>query len=349
VVGAGPAGLAAAVSGACEGLRTLVIEREAAGGQAGTSARIENYLGFPSGISGSTLAHRAAMQAARFGSSMVIPQAVTGLDPTGPVLRLRLADGGAVEARAVVLATGVSYRRLDAPGVERLIGAGVYYGSAIVEGPRLQGQHVVVCGAGNAAGQAAVHLARFAGRVTVLARSDSLASSMSHYLVERLEATGNIGVRLRTRIVRAHGLEHLEGLTIEDITDGGEEALAAQALFVLIGARPHTDWLERVVARDEHGFVRTGTDLVDGSRWPLERERFPLETSVPGVFAVGDVRRGSVKRVASAVGDGSVVLQGVHEHLCSQQPTRDRPAPPRPGESLSNQRPVGQPQRGARR
>jgi len=324
VVGAGPAGLAAATYAASEGLRTLLLERRATGGQAGTTSLIRNYLGFPRGISGGELARRATEQAVSFGAELAAQQ-VTGLHFSDGGRVLALADGSQVLGRAVVIATGVSYRRLAVPGLESLLGAGVFYGAAVTEAQAMKGQPVVVVGGANAAGQAAVHLARHAERVTLLVRGSSLAASMSAYLIEELERAGNIGVRLRTEVTAVHGAGRLEALTIEDNATGLTTTLPAAAMFILIGAQPHTDWLAAAIEQDEHGFLLTGRDLLrDRSRlpaWPLDRSPLLLETSHPGVFAAGDVRHGSVKRVASAVGEGAVAVQLVHQYLDEATPT----------------------------
>jgi thioredoxin reductase (NADPH) len=319
VVGAGPAGLAAAVYGASEGLSTLVLEREAMGGQAGTSARIRNYLGFPRGVSGDELAERAFQQAWLFGAEVVFINQATALQADGAQRVVTLGDGGRVAARAVVLATGVTYRRLDAPGLDRLIGAGVFYGSAMSEATALRGAEVFIAGAGNSAGQAAVYLARYAARVTLLVRGESLARSMSEYLIRELDGTANVAVRLHTEVAAGDGERRLERLLLRDRRSGHQEPVDAAALFVMIGAIPHTGWLPEEILRDRHGFIRTGADLPE-----LDRPSLPLETSMPGVFAAGDVRAGSVKRVASAVGEGSVAIQQVHRYL---QPAAGRALP----------------------
>jgi thioredoxin reductase (NADPH) len=319
VVGAGPAGLAAATYAASEGLGTLLLEREAVGGQAGTTSLIRNYLGFPRGVSGTELAARATEQAVVFGAELVYAQPATGLQPAGVDRVLTLADGSRAVSRTVVIATGVSYRRLPVPGLEVLLGAGVFYGAAVTEAKAMAGQRVFVVGGANSAGQAAVHLARHAEQVTLLVRGDSLADGMSAYLVQELQRAGNVTIRLRTEVTEVHGAGRLEALTIRDSVTETTETLPAAALFILIGAEPHTDWLAATLQRDDRGFLLTGRDLLrDGrapSDWPLERPPLLLETSVPGVFAAGDVRHGSVKRVASAVGEGAIAIQLVHEHL----------------------------------
>jgi len=319
VVGAGPAGLTAAVSAASEGLETLVLERIAPGGQAGTSARIENYPGFPEGITGAELAAGAYEQAVRFGAEILVGaevQAVT-TEPAGRTSRIELVNGAQLRARSAVVASGVAYRRLDAPGVEELIGAGVHYGDAPADAPRYRGRDVAVVGAANAAGQAALHLAQFARRVALLVRGASLERSMSRYLVERIEAADSIDVRLSTEIVRADGAERLEELILCE-GDGGHCVLRTDALFILIGGHPLTGALAGWLRRDEHGFLMTGRDLFledERSWWALERDPYPLESSHPGVFVAGDVRHGSIKRVASAVGEGAMAVQLVHQFL----------------------------------
>lgn len=322
-VGAGPAGLAAAVYAASEGLRTLVVEREAIGGQAGTTARISNYLGFPRGITGSELAARAYEQAWHFGASFHHMRGTTELRPGFPHHVLGLSDGKEVRARAVVVATGVSYRRLGLPSLEDLVGRGVFYGPAVNEAPSMASLPVFVAGGGNSAGQAAVHLAQYASRVTILVRRDSLADSMSDYLVRQIEATRNIDVRYRTEVVGGAGERRLEELVLWDSAAAREETVAASGLFVLIGAEPRTEWLPPAVARDPHGSILTGSDvaaLVPSPTEPASWSPSLLETSVPGVFAVGDVRRGSIKRVASAAGEGAMVVTFVHEHLARTAP-----------------------------
>ena len=313
VVGAGPAGLAAAVYGASEGLTTTVVEAEAPGGQAGTSSRIENYLGFPQGVSGADLSRRALTQARRFGATFIAPRRVTGLRRDDPYRILTLDDGEELRSSAVIIATGVHYRELTVPGAKELRGRGVYYGSASTEAHGLSGEHVVVVGGANSAGQAAVHLSRFAEKVTIVVRAESLTKRMSSYLVDQIASIGSISVLPETEISQFHGTDHLEGITISK--PSGTERIDAAAAFVFIGSRPRTDWLEGMVARDTGGFLKTGTDLSDIGRWGLDRDPMLLETSVPGVFAVGDVRSLSVKRVASAVGEGSVAVHLVHAYL----------------------------------
>ena len=324
VVGAGPGGLAAAVYAQSEGLRTLVVEREAIGGQAGSSSLIRNYLGFSRGVSGAELAQRAYQQAWIFGTRFVLMRDAASLRSEGGEHVLTISDGSEVRARAVVLATGVSYRRLGAPGLEELAGSGVYYGASVAEASGLTGEDVFVVGGGNSAGQAAMHLARFARRVTMLVRGSSLAATMSRYLIDEIEAAANVEVLPGTEVVSAAGDGRLERLTVRSRTDGEEREMEAAALFVLIGARPHTDWLPAAIERDSRGYVETGPGVHPYDRWSLARPPQPYETSVPGVFAVGDVRNGSVKRVASAVGEGSVVIQQVHQHLAD---LAEQPAP----------------------
>jgi thioredoxin reductase (NADPH) len=319
IVGGGPAGLASAVYGASEGLRTVLVEREAPGGQAGTSSNIENYLGFPSGLSGADLARRAVTQAERFGVEIVAPQEVEGLRVEGPYKWLRLADGSEIGCHVLMLATGVSWRKLPAEGAERLTGRGIYYGAAMTEAMSCKDETVYIVGAGNSAGQAAMYFAEYAHRVVMLIRGDDLGTKMSHYLVERIEAHERIDVRLNTEVAEVCGGDHLESLVLENGETGAQEAVETRYLFVFIGAAPRTDWLDGVVVRDERGFVLTGPDLADHhlDGWPLEREPFLLETSVPGIFVAGDVRHESVKRVASAVGEGSVAVHFMHRHLAS--------------------------------
>ena len=319
IVGGGPAGLAAAVYGSCEGLRTMLVEKEAPGGQAGQSSRIENYLGFPAGLSGSDLARRATAQARRFGAEILAPQRVEGMVMDGPYRRLRLGDGSEVSCHALLIATGVSYRRLEAPGLDRFGGAGVYYGASLAEATAFRDQEVYLVGGGNSAGQAALHFAQYASRVTVMIRGEDLGAKMSRYLVERIEASANIDVRTRTEVAGASGERSLESLVLREVGTGATETVPAAGLFIFIGAVPHTDWLEGMVARDPQGFILTGPELApEGGRprgWPLDRDPFLLETSVPGVFAAGDVRQGSMKRVASGVGEGSTAVSFVHRHL----------------------------------
>ena len=317
VVGAGPAGLSAAVYAASEGLGTLVVDRESIGGQASSSSLIRNYLGFPFGVSGADLCNRALDQAWSFGAETSVLREVTGLRVDSDQLKLGLADGAEVTARAVVLATGATYQRLAVPRLEALVGAGVFYGGGITEAPTMTGEHVFVVGAGNSAGQAAVHLARYARHVTMIVRGAGLAASMSDYLVKTIEATPNIDVRLRTTVVDGDGVGRLRGLVLHEDVTGRVETVTAAALFVLVGATPHTDWLPKGIDRDDQGFILTGQDLPSSRSGQRLRTRapLPLETSMPGVFAAGDVRHGSVKRVASAVGEGSGSIRSVHHYL----------------------------------
>jgi thioredoxin reductase (NADPH) len=319
VIGAGPAGLGAAVYGASEGLRTVLIERTAAGGQAGQSSRIENYLGFPDGVSGAQLTDRARRQATKFGAEMLTTCDVVGLEVNGSARTVRFADGGSVDAHTVILATGVSYRQLSGPGLDGLTGRGVFYGSSLTESAACKGQDVYIVGGANSAGQAAVYLSRTAGSVTILVRGASLEASMSYYLVQQIANIPTISVRTCTEVVSAHGTDHLEGLTLRDSRTGAAQAVDAQWLFVFIGAAPLTDWLDGVVTRDGRGFVVAGPDLsVDGQRprgWTLDRAPYHLETSVPGVFVAGDARAESAKRVASAVGEGAMAVMLAHRYL----------------------------------
>ncbi|GAA1326003.1 FAD-dependent oxidoreductase [Pseudonocardia xinjiangensis] len=322
VIGGGPAGLGSAVYGASEGLRTVLVERQATGGQAGQSSRIENYLGFPDGVSGAQLTDRARRQAAKFGAEVLTARDVVALEARGSARVVRFGDGSEIAAHAVVLATGVSYRNLNAPGVADLTGRGVFYGSAATEAPGCRGEDVYIVGGANSAGQAAVFFSRHAATVTVLVRGPDLEASMSTYLIKQLDAIDNISVRTRTEVVEAHGDGHLQSLTICDRQSGAVESVKAASMFVFIGAAPRTEWLDGVVERDERGFVRTGPDLVvDGKRppgWPLDRDPYHLESSVPGVFVAGDVRADSVKRVASAVGEGAMAVTLVHRFLAEQ-------------------------------
>jgi thioredoxin reductase (NADPH) len=314
ILGAGPAGLSAAVYGASEGLRTTIIEQLAIGGQAGTSSLIRNYLGFPRGLSGGELAHRAWQQSVLFGAEFVFTHSAVGLTPGAAHHVVTLDDGSKVAGRAVIIATGVTYRRLGISGIDRFIGTGVFYGAAGVEAPAMAGQEVYVIGGANSAAQAALHLARFAKRITLVVRGQSLAEGMSDYLITQLKATTNVEVRLGTRVVDGHGESRLESLTLEDLHTGRQEELTASAVFVLIGAEPHTDWLRDVVELDERGFILTGRDIPQPA-WSRQKAPLPFETSAPGVFAAGDVRYGSVKRVAGAVGEGSVTVGSVHRYL----------------------------------
>jgi thioredoxin reductase (NADPH) len=319
VIGGGPAGLGAAVYGASEGLRTVLVERTATGGQAGQSSRIENYLGFPDGVSGAQLTDRARRQAAKFGAEVLTTRDVIGLEVNGSARSVRFADGSAIDAHTVILATGVSYRRLGAPGLDDMTGRGVYYGSALTEAAACSGQDIFIVGGANSAGQAAVYLARGAKSVTILVRGSSLGQSMSYYLIQQIENIPNISVRTCTEVIGAEGTDHLERLTLRHTSTGATETVDAQWLFLFIGAAPLTDWLDGVVERDMRGFVIAGPDLsVEGQMpkgWALDRPPYHLETSVPGVFVAGDARAESAKRVASAVGEGAMAVMLVHRYL----------------------------------
>ncbi|MEU1625518.1 FAD-dependent oxidoreductase [Streptomyces sp. NPDC020096] len=319
IVGGGPAGLGAAVYGASEGLRTVLVERSATGGQAGQSTRIENYLGFPDGVSGGQLTDRARRQAAKFGAEILTAREVTGLEINGASRVVRFSDGSAVAAHSVILATGVSYRTLDAPGVADLTGCGVFYGSALTEAAACQGHDVYIVGGANSAGQAAMYLARGSRSVAILVRGPSLSASMSYYLVQQVKDTPTISVRTNTVVEAAHGSGQLEQLTLRDTATGHTELVDAQWMFVFIGAAPLTDWLEGTVLRDSRGFILAGPDLtVDGKPpedWELDRPPYHLETNVPGVFVAGDARAESAKRVASAVGEGAMAVMLVHRYL----------------------------------
>jgi thioredoxin reductase (NADPH) len=319
VIGGGPAGLGAAVYGASEGLRTVLVERMATGGQAGQSSRIENYLGFPDGVSGAQLTDRARRQATRFGAELLTAREVTGVDVKGSARTVRFGDGTSVGGHTVILATGVAYRQLDVPGLADLTGRGVFYGSALTEASSCVNHDIYIVGAANSAGQAAVYLARGARSVTLLVRGSSLEKSMSHYLVQQVAGIPAIRVRTGTEVAEAHGTDHLERLTLRDSKTGESETVDAQWLFVFIGAAPLTGWLDGVVRRDDRGFILTGPDLLTGGQapagWPLDRPPYHLETSVPGIFAAGDVRAESAKRVASAVGEGAMAVMLVHRYL----------------------------------
>jgi len=322
IVGGGPAGLGAAVYAASEGLRTVLLERQATGGQAGQSSRIENYLGFPDGVSGAQLTDRARRQAHKFGAEILTARSVANLEARGSSRVISFANGSEVAAHTVVLATGVAYHKLNVPGAEQLTGLGVFYGSAATEAPACAGEHVYVVGGANAAGQAAMFLSRHARRVTLLVRADGLERSMSYYLVRQIRDRPNIQVRPQTQVVGMAGQQHLERLSLCDTRNGSVETVSASFLFVFIGAAPCTEWLDGVVERDPKGFLLTGPDLLVGGRrptgWPLDRDPYHLEGSVPGIFAAGDVRANSVKRVASAVGEGAMAIQLVHRYLEAQ-------------------------------
>jgi thioredoxin reductase (NADPH) len=320
IVGGGPAGLAAAVYAASEGLSTVIVEREAPGGQAGQSAAIENYLGFPKGLTGSDLAQRAIAQASRFGAEMVLARDVVGFEARGPVRAVLLGGSGEIEARALIVATGVSYRRLEAAGLGELTGRGIYYGANASDASQCKGDDVYIVGAANSAGQAALNLSRYAKRVVMVVRAATLTSTMSQYLVERITSAPNIDVRYRSEVVAARGDGHLEKLTLAGRDSGGAEEVPSSWLFVFIGASPRTEWLGADIARDDKGFLVTGQDLLSPAHarcWPLPRAPFALETSMPGVFAAGDVRLDSMKRVASAVGEGAMSVYLVHRYLAT--------------------------------
>lgn len=319
IVGGGPGGLAAAVYGASEGLKTLLIEREATGGQAGQSSRIENYLGFPVGLSGNDLAHRAVAQATRFGVEILTPAEACGVRIEDRYRIVQLTNGSELVAKALLIATGVSYRRLQVAGCDELTGAGIYYGAAMTEAQSMAGQQVFIVGAGNSAGQAAMFFSRHATMVYIVVRSDDLGKSMSSYLIDQIAETPNITVLLETEVFAVHGTEHLQAVTLVQRNDNALTKYDAAGMFVFIGAMPYTDWLSGVIERDARGFIPTGTDLIrDGlppKGWNLARMPYLLETSVPGIFAAGDVRASSVKRVASAVGEGSISVQFIHQYL----------------------------------
>jgi thioredoxin reductase (NADPH) len=319
IVGGGPAGLAAAVYGASEGLHTVMIEREAPGGQAGMSSRIENYLGFPTGLSGGDLARRAVVQAQRFGVEILAPQEAVGVRTEGPYRMIRFTDGAEISCHVLMIATGVQWRRLEAPGVDRLQGAGVYYGGGSTEALSCKGEIVYVVGGANSAGQAAMNFAKYAERVVIVVRGSSLSNTMSQYLIDQVKQTPNIQIWPHASVSEAHGETHLEEISFLCSDTSTVERVSASAMFIFIGALPRTEWLADVVERDDRGFVLTGPDLIrEGQRprgWTLDRDPFLLETNVPGIFAVGDVRHGSVKRVASGVGEGSVAVQFIHQYL----------------------------------
>jgi thioredoxin reductase (NADPH) len=319
IIGAGPAGLASAVYGASEGLHTLLIDKETTGGQAGTSSMIENYLGFPNGLSGADLARRATAQATRLGAEILTAQEVVNIRVDGPYRYVKLTNGTELSCKALILATGASWRTLDIKGIDTLTGAGVYYGAALSEAANYKGKHIFVVGGANSAGQAAMFFSRFASKVTILVRGDSLEKGMSQYLVDQINESEIIEVKLKTSIVGVAGNERLESITIKDIETGDIENIPTAALFIFIGAQPHSYLTEKIVQQNSAGFILTGSELVNTDnaslRWPLKRDPFLLETSTPGIFAVGDVRQSDVKRVASAVGQGSTAVSFVHQYL----------------------------------
>jgi thioredoxin reductase (NADPH) len=319
IVGGGPAGLAAAVYGASEGLHTVMIEREAPGGQAGMSSRIENYLGFPSGLSGGDLARRGVVQAQRFGVEILSPQEAVGVRIEGPYRIIKLADGSEISCHALMISTGVQWRRLAAPGIDRLQGAGVYYGGGTTEAMACKGEIIYVVGGANSAGQAAMNFSKYADRVVILVRGDSVSSTMSQYLIDQIKQTPNIQLWTHASVAEVHGDTHLEEISVLCSDTNKIERVPTSAMFIFIGALPRTDWLDGIIERDDRGFILTGPDLMQGGQrpkgWTLERDPFLLETNVPGIFAVGDVRHGSVKRVASGVGEGSVGVQFIHQYL----------------------------------
>jgi thioredoxin reductase (NADPH) len=317
IIGGGPAGLAAAVYGASEGLKTVLIEASAPGGQAGQSSLIENYLGFPKGVSGADLARRARDQAVRFGAEIVVPARVVRLERKDPFKILHLEDGSTINTKALVVTSGVEYRRLDAQGLDDLLGAGVYYGTSRIEAESHRDQPMYVVGGGNSAGQAALFLTRFTDRVTIIIRSDDLSGTMSQYLIDNLAANPAVTVRARSQVVEGKGTGHLESLVIKDLESGSLEEVPAGAVFIFIGQKAQSDWLDGVLQLDDKGFVLTGGDLGPLVGWNIDRDPLPLEASVPGVFVAGDVRHGSIRRVAGATGEGATAIRFVHQHLAS--------------------------------
>ena len=319
IVGGGPGGLAAAVYGASEGLKTVMIDREAPGGQAGLSSKIENYLGFPAGLSGMDLARRGVMQAQRFGVEIIAPQEVVELRVEGPYRILQMANGSEISCHAVLIATGVQWRRLDVPGMDRLQGAGVYYGGGSQEAISYKGETVYVVGGANSAGQATLNFAQYAGKVVMLVRGESLSATMSRYLIDQIEKTPNVQVWTHAEVIEVHGESHLEEISVQCSDTNRVERVPAIAMFIYIGALPRTDWLEGTLMRDERGFIPAGPDLKKDGKlplsWKLPRDPFLLESSLPGVFVVGDVRQGSIKRVASAVGEGAIAVQFIHRYM----------------------------------
>ncbi|HEU4445397.1 MAG TPA: FAD-dependent oxidoreductase, partial [Nitrososphaeraceae archaeon] len=321
IIGGGPAGLAAAVYGASEGISTLLIERQAPGGQAGMSSNIENYLGFPSGLSGSSLARRAVAQAARFGAEILAPQEVASLRVDGPYRIVKLNDGTEISCHALLIACGVSYRELkDVTGIEKLTGSGVYYGASMVEALSCKDEDVFMVGGANSAGQAAMHFSKYAKTVTLVVRGDSLSKSMSQYLIHQIHETNNIHVLLNSKVTEVRGENRLEFITVKNTQTGQVQTFPSHGLYIFIGAVPHTDVLVGLIERDANGFVLTGPDLIHGGRehpqgWTIKRQPYLLETNVPGIFAAGDVRHGSMKRVAASVGEGSIAVQLIHQYL----------------------------------
>ncbi|PZU93147.1 MAG: fused response regulator/thioredoxin-disulfide reductase [Pseudanabaena sp.] len=317
IIGGGPAGLAAAVYGASEGLRTVMIEKEAPGGQAGTSSRIENYLGFPVGLSGSDLARRGVTQAKRFGVEILTPLEATGIRIENNYRIITLSNGSEISCHALILAMGVAWRRLDVKGIDQFTGSGVYYGAAQTEAAACQNEEVYIVGGANSAGQAAMYFSKYASKVRMLVRGESLTKSMSQYLIDQIAGTPNIEVLPFHSVVEVKGSDKLEEIVVKDSQTGEVKTLAASSLFIFIGATPSTEWLGDLIQQDDRGFVKTGLDIEKTTPWQLKRDRFLLETNISGIFAVGDVRHGSVKRVASGVGEGSICVQFVHQHLAN--------------------------------